>query len=128
MPSKRKLAFAGALVAALIFAGSAFASGYWFFNGQLSGAVFNFPQDGSTDYARESFDNTNHPGHEQKITLIDQGGTWHEIGLSCPVGQSGCDSGDLTLSSSIYPKGGCQVPGSYGYSVWTNCKYNNLHP
>lgn len=75
-----------------------------------------------------SFDNTNHPGHEQYIVVIDSGGTWTRIGLACSSGYSGCDSGDLAIDSGHYPTGGCQNPSKYGYAVWTNCKYNDLYP
>lgn len=128
MAIKRVLVFAAAVFVSLVAVAAALAAGYWFFQGNLSGAVFN-PSDGyATDWARQSFDNTNHPGHTQYITVIDRSGSWHSIGQSCPVTQSGCDSGDLGFDTYTYPKGGCRVPGSYGYAVWTNCKYNHLYP
>jgi hypothetical protein len=90
-----------ALVGSLVVATSAFAAAYWFFQGNLRGTVLhNAESGGATQYSRQSFDNTNHPGHWQYIVLDDRQGNWTLIGQSCPVG-SGCDSG---LARSPLPR------------------------
>lgn len=127
MRRKRTLVFAAAVLVSLVAVGAALASGYWFYQGTLSGATqpFSYPQDGNPDYARMSFNNS--PiDHLQKIVVIDNGGSWTGIGVNCPSG-SGCDSGDIAIDSSYYPKGGCENP-TYNPPAYTNCKYNKLHP
>jgi hypothetical protein len=111
------------LVVSLVVVTSAYAA-YWFFQGNLSGTVFhNAESTGANQYSRMSFDNTNHPGHWQYIVLDDAQGNWTRIGAACSGG-SGCDTGALgPFEGDYYTKGGCQVPSSYGYSVYTNCRY-----
>ncbi len=124
MFSKRIIVLCAALFAVLALAGTAAAASYWFYQGNLSGTVLNPRDTTGTEYGRQSFDNTNHPGHTQYVVFVLSSGSWDTVGQWCPVGQSGCDSGDIPVSGAAYPKGGCENPSSYGYSVYTNCHYN----
>lgn len=109
-----------AILAAMLTAASAAWGGYWFFQGNLINTVLKARDSTGTQYVRESFDNTNHPGHVQYIALVLSSGNWDTIKMQC-FGGSGCDSGSLAVSGLYYPKGGCENPQSY--YVWTNCKY-----
>ena len=124
MTRKRAIVFAVALLATFVLAGTALAAGYWFYQGNLSGTVLTDRDTTGTEYGRQSFDNTNHPGHEQYLVFVLSSGSWDTVGQACPVGQSGCDSGDISVSGLYYPHGGCENPSSYGYAVYTNCHYS----
>lgn len=109
------------VVMALTVTSAAWAA-YWFFQGNLSGTVVKARESTGTQYGRQSFDNTNHPGHVQYLVFILSSGSWDTIGQQC-FGGSGCDSGSIAVSGAAYPKGGCENPARYGYAVWTNCRY-----
>jgi hypothetical protein len=110
-----------AAFAALAFSSSAWAA-YWFFQGNLSGTALTTRDSTGTQYGRMSFDNTNHPGHTQYLVFVLSSGSWDTVGATC-FGGSGCDTGSVPVNGAAYPKGGCENPSGYGYSVWTNCKY-----
>jgi hypothetical protein len=113
-----------ALLAATVFAGSAFAV-YWFYSANLSGTVLKDRDSTGTEYGRQSFDNTNHPGHTQYLVFVLSSGSWDTVSQWCDASSSGCDSGSIGVDGSAYPKGGCENPTSNGYSVYTNCKYGD---
>lgn len=122
--AKRLLATLAVLaVLSAVVAGSASAA-YWFWTANLSGTVLKDRDSTGTEYGRQSFDNTNHPGHTQYVVFVLSSGSWDTVGQWCSGG-SGCDSGSLGVAGSAYPKGGCENPSSYGYSVFTNCKYGD---
>jgi hypothetical protein len=112
------------LVASLAVVASAYAASYWFYQGSLSGVVWN-PRDPSGDgwsyqTLRMSFDNT--PKHTQNsVAIYASNGNWEHWPKSCSTG-SGCDA-TMYISWSTFVKGGCQVPTALGYSVWTNCSF-----
>lgn len=112
-----------ATTAMLVTASTAWAS-YWFFQGNLSGTTLKDRDSTGTQYGRQSFDNTNHPGHTQYVVFVLSSGSWDTVGQWCSGG-SGCDSGSIAVSGAAYPHGGCENPSGYGYSVWTNCKYGD---
>lgn len=121
MRARRMLVLLLVLVTAAVVAGSAYAA-YWFFQGNLSGTVLNNRESTGTQWGRQSFDNTNHPGHVQYVVFVLSSGAWDTVGQWCSGG-TGCDSGSIPVDGLYYPKGGCENPSSYGYSVYTNCKY-----
>lgn len=110
-----------AVVAALAAAGTAWAA-YWFYQGNLSGTVLKARDATDTQYGRQSFDNTNNPGHVQYLVFVLSSGNWDTVRQQCSGG-SGCDSGSIGVSGLYYPKGGCENPNSY--AVYTNCKYGS---
>lgn len=123
--SKRLLAIIVAVLAlSLAYAGTAFAA-YWFFTGNLSGTTLKDRDSTGTQYGRQSFDNTNHPGHVQYVVFVLSSGSWDTVGQSCPTNQSGCDSLEIPVNGAAYPHGGCENPSGYGYAVYTNCKYGS---
>lgn len=61
----------------------------------------------------------------QYVVFVLSSGSWDTVGQWCPTSQSGCDSGSIAVAGLYYPKGGCENPSSYGYAVWTNCKYGD---
>lgn len=113
----------GVIAATLVLAGTATAA-YWFYQGNLSGTQLKDRDSTGTQYGRQSFDNTNHPGHVQYVVFVLSSGSWDTVKQQC-FGGTGCDSGSLAVSGLAYPHGGCENPLSNGYSVFTNCKYGS---
>lgn len=121
MRARSAIALLLAIASAAVFASSAFAA-YWFYQGNLSGTTLKDRDSTGTEYGRQSFDNTNHPGHTQYLVSVRSGGSWDTVGQWCSGG-SGCDSGSIAVDGLTYPKGGCENTNSY--SVYTNCKYGD---